>query len=158
MPKEIQNLAKDFLDNYVFLSFGMVGSVTTLVEQNFEQVEQHEKLEKLVETLQGIGNERVLVFTAMKRTADELEWRLRDENVGKVIAIHGDKSQRDRERALNGFRKGRFSVMVTILSHKIILSIIDKFLLISLSSSSSFVLFQSWNNYSRNAQKLYLSP
>jgi ATP-dependent RNA helicase DDX3X len=112
MPKEIQKLASDFLDNYVFLSFGMVGSVTTLVTQTFEQVEQHEKLEKLVETLQGISNERILVFTAMKRTADELEWRLRNESVGKVIAIHGDKSQRDRERALNGFRRGRFSVLI----------------------------------------------
>lgn len=113
MPKEIQRLASDFLNNYVFLSFGMVGSVTTLVEQSFQPVEEREKLDKLCEILAELGKQRVLVFVAMKRTADELEYRLEKQHtIGRTIAIHGDKTQRDRERALSGFRKGRYNVMI----------------------------------------------
>jgi len=113
MPREIQQLASEFLNNYVFLSFGMVGSVTKLVTQSFERVDKHEKFDRLEELLEEDKRAKVLVFTAMKRTADDLEWRLREnKDIGFSIAIHGDKSQRDRERALNGFRSGRYSVLI----------------------------------------------
>lgn len=112
MPNEIQRLASEFLNNYVFLSFGMVGSVTSLVDQSFRHVEEEKKFETLIEILLELGKSRVLVFTAMKRTADDLEYRLGKEDVGRTIAIHGDKTQRDRERALSGFRKGRYTIMI----------------------------------------------
>lgn len=112
MPPEIQQLASNFLNNYVFLSFGMVNASSILVTQKFELVQEEDKIQRLCELMEEIQG-RVLVFVAMKRTADSLEWTLERE-LGKrgCIAIHGDKSQRDRERALSGFRRGKYRVLI----------------------------------------------
>jgi len=112
LPKEIQQLAASFLDNYVFLACGRVGAVGHLIAQKFEFVQTDNKTTRLIELLQSIEG-RSLVFTATKRKADELEHQLNTlQQRIRCVAIHGDKSQRARENALRKFRDNRVSVMI----------------------------------------------
>lgn len=55
-PEEIQRLAGDFLNNYLFLTVGRVGSATSDIEQNIVEVSEFEKRDKLTEILGDAGN------------------------------------------------------------------------------------------------------
>ena len=54
-PEEIQRLAKDFLNNYLFLTVGRVGGVTSDIDQSVVEVGEYEKREKLQEILSSSG-------------------------------------------------------------------------------------------------------
>jgi superfamily II DNA/RNA helicase len=82
------------------------------VEHRFLQVEsQGAKLDRLVEQIQADGGGRSLVFVRTKRGADRLVKRLRAQKVDSV-AMHGDKSQRQRELALARFERGEVMTLV----------------------------------------------
>ncbi|KAK9829169.1 hypothetical protein WJX72_004284 [[Myrmecia] bisecta] len=109
-PKEIQQLAADFLHDYVFLSIGRVGSSTDLIMQHVEQVAEHEKREVLVSLIHAIEG-LTLVFVTTKRDADMLEDHLR-ENGYPATTIHGDRSQAERDQAMRNFRSGKTPILV----------------------------------------------
>ncbi|XP_039166125.1 DEAD-box ATP-dependent RNA helicase 52B [Eucalyptus grandis] len=118
-PDDIQRLASDFLSDYIFLAVGRVGSSTDLIAQKVEFVDDKDKRSFLVDLLhsQGkngcVGSKQglTLVFVETKRGADALEnWLLR--SGFHAIAIHGDKVQMERERALRSFRSGTIPIMV----------------------------------------------
>ena len=69
------------------------------------------KLERLVEQLRDDEGDRTLVFVRTKRGADRLVKRLRKHEV-EAVAMHGDKSQGQRERALARFEDGAVDVLV----------------------------------------------
>jgi len=69
------------------------------------------KLDRLVEQLHGEDGGRTLVFVRTKRGADRLVKRLRGRQV-EAVAMHGDKSQRQRERALARFEQGAVEALV----------------------------------------------
>jgi ATP-dependent RNA helicase RhlE len=82
------------------------------VEHRFVHVEsQGAKLDRLVAHLGDEGAERTLVFVRTKRGADRLVKRLRSRDVTSV-AMHGDKSQRQRERALAAFENGEVPTLI----------------------------------------------
>lgn len=54
-PEEIQRLAAEFLNDYLFLTVGRVGGTTSDIAQNVVQVSEYEKREKLVELLSNAG-------------------------------------------------------------------------------------------------------
>jgi ATP-dependent RNA helicase RhlE len=82
------------------------------VEHRFVHVEsQSAKLDRLIAELGGEGAERTLVFVRTKRGADRLVKRLRSRDVHSV-AMHGDKSQRQRERALAAFENGEVATLI----------------------------------------------
>jgi superfamily II DNA/RNA helicase len=82
------------------------------VEHRFVHVEsQGAKLDRLIAELAGEGTERTLVFVRTKRGADRLVKRLRSRDVASV-AMHGDKSQRQRERALAAFENGEVPTLI----------------------------------------------
>lgn len=54
-PEEIQRLAGEFLNDYLFLTVGRVGGTTSDIEQNIVQVSEYEKRDKLVELLSNAG-------------------------------------------------------------------------------------------------------
>ena len=58
-PEEIQRLAGEFLNDYLFLTVGRVGSATSDIEQNICQVSEFEKRDKLVELLNNAGTFRI---------------------------------------------------------------------------------------------------
>lgn len=111
-PKEIQMLAKDFLDNYVFLSVGRVGSTSENITQTVHWVEEHEKRSMLLDLIAAASEEDLfLVFVETKRGADALEDYLYRESF-PATSIHGDRSQYEREDALASFRSGRTPILV----------------------------------------------
>lgn len=110
-PKEIQILARDFLNNYIFLAVGRVGSTSVMITQRLEWVEENEKRSFLLDLLRTDPNALTLVFVETKRGADELERYLVGEQY-PAISIHGDKGQNEREEALRAFRCGRKPILV----------------------------------------------
>jgi len=110
-PKEIQHLARDFLNNYIFLTVGRVGSTSAMITQRLEWVEEHEKRSYLLDLLRTDPNALTLVFVETKRAADDLERYLLNE-MYPAISIHGDKSQNEREEALRMFRTAKRPILV----------------------------------------------
>lgn len=110
-PKEIQLLARDFLNNYIFLAVGRVGSTSVMITQRLEWVEENEKRSFLIDLLRTDPSALTLVFVETKRGADDLERYLIMENY-PAISIHGDKCQSEREEALRCFRSARKPILV----------------------------------------------
>jgi superfamily II DNA/RNA helicase len=82
------------------------------IEHRFLHVDsQSAKLEHLVEQLRGEEGGRTLVFVRTKRGADRLVKRLRKHRV-EAAAMHGDKNQRQRERALASFEAGDVEALI----------------------------------------------
>ncbi|XP_072514622.1 probable ATP-dependent RNA helicase DDX4 [Salminus brasiliensis] len=111
-PEDIQRLAADFLKvDYLFLAVGVVGGACSDVEQHIIQVDQYSKREQLLELLKTTGTERTMVFVETKRSADFIATFLCQEKV-PTTSIHGDREQREREKALCDFRTGQCPVLV----------------------------------------------
>ncbi|KAF9953770.1 DEAD-box ATP-dependent RNA helicase, partial [Mortierella alpina] len=113
-PRDIQHLARDFLRDYVFLSVGRVGSTSENITQKIEYVEDEDKRSVLLDILhaQPKGDLGLtLIFVETKRMADSLSDFLLGQNF-PATSIHGDRTQHERERALDMFRSGRCPIMV----------------------------------------------
>lgn len=80
------------------------------VEHRFVAVRDEQRLEALVEELQA-ERDRAIVFVRTKRGADRLVKRLAAQGV-QAVAIHGNKSQNQRDRALAHFQSGRVDTLV----------------------------------------------
>jgi len=94
-PNEIQKLAGDFLNDYIFLSIGRVGSTSTNIKQNIEYVEEDDKHQKLLE-LCTLNKGLTLIFVQTKVEANSLEVYLTQQGF-QAVAIHGDREQWQRE-------------------------------------------------------------
>jgi ATP-dependent RNA helicase DDX3X len=110
-PRDIQVLAKDFLKDYIFLSVGRVGSTSENITQKIEYVEDHDKRSVLLDLLTSNQTGLTLVFVETKRMADMLSEFLLSSSFA-ATSIHGDRTQRERETALQTFRQGRTPVLV----------------------------------------------
>ncbi|KAL8742612.1 MAG: hypothetical protein Q9190_004938, partial [Brigantiaea leucoxantha] len=110
-PRDIQMLARDFLKDYVFLSVGRVGSTSENITQKVEYVEDMDKRSVLLDILHTHGAGLTLIFVETKRMADSLSDYLINQAF-PATSIHGDRTQRERERALEMFRNGRCPILV----------------------------------------------
>ena len=110
-PRDIQMLAQDFLSDYVFLSVGRVGSTSENITQKVEYVEDVDKRSVLLDILHTHGAGLTLIFVETKRMADSLSDFLINQNF-PATSIHGDRTQRERERALELFRNGKCPILV----------------------------------------------
>jgi ATP-dependent RNA helicase RhlE len=111
MPQEIAALSSTFLRNPVKVAVTPVASTAERVSQRVIHVESQKKRALLAELLSDPGMSRTLVFTRTKRGADRVAKHL-DEAGIRVAAIHGNKSQKQREIALEAFRSARIRVLV----------------------------------------------
>lgn len=120
-PKKVQELARNFLENYIFLAVGRVGSTSENITQQVFLVEESEKRSFLLDLLSGSGisqqnggirpDSLTLIFVETKKGADSLENFLH--RVGyPVTSIHGDRTQTEREDALAAFRSGHCPIIV----------------------------------------------
>merc|ERR1712096_547059 len=112
--REVQLMAKDFLNDYVFITVGRVGSASELITQTVVYAGEVKAKVRALET--AIKNHLpkdglAVVFVETKRAADQLELDLYESGVS-VTAIHGDRSQSEREEALNAFKSGECPVLV----------------------------------------------
>ncbi|KAI9821618.1 MAG: DEAD-box ATP-dependent RNA helicase [Thelocarpon impressellum] len=110
-PRDIQMLARDFLKDYIFLSVGRVGSTSENITQKVEYVEDPDKRSVLLDILHTHGAGLTLIFVETKRMADSLSDFLINQGF-PATSIHGDRTQRERERALEMFRTGRCPILV----------------------------------------------
>lgn len=111
MPKEIKSLSNDHLTDPVEVSVAPVAATADRIDQTVMHMTPGDKpsaIEKLVRTHPG---KRVIVFTRTKRGADKVARKLNIEGLG-AAAIHGNKSQGQRQRALDAFRKGTDPVLI----------------------------------------------
>ncbi|HEY2743358.1 MAG TPA: DEAD/DEAH box helicase [Polyangia bacterium] len=112
MPPEAKKLADAILRNPATVAVAPVSSTAERVEQRIYNVERGDKrpiLAALLETDPTIT--RALVFTQMKHTANRVAEYLQKRGV-QADAIHGNKSQNARERALARFKAGEARVLV----------------------------------------------
>jgi len=117
-PTQIQGLAREFLDNYLFLQVGIVGGACTDVRQTFHDVTSMNKMDKnemlidmLKDQMQKNKKEKTLIFVEQKKHADVLAMVLCQDNI-PATTIHGDRAQEEREMALNDFKTGSKPILV----------------------------------------------
>ena len=114
-PKEVQALAEDFLTDYIQIN---IGSLNLAANHNICQIidvcQEHEKEAKLANLLRELrcdqGN-KTIIFVETKKKVDDITKVIK--RFGwHAIAIHGDKSQPERDYVLTEFRNGKASILV----------------------------------------------
>jgi len=111
MPKAIAALAKQYLSDPARVAVAPVATTAQRVQQYKTFVNQSEKQALLSLTLRDPSVERALVFTRTKHGANKVVRHLAAAGI-EAAAIHGNKSQPQRERALEAFRSGNCPVLV----------------------------------------------
>jgi ATP-dependent RNA helicase RhlE len=111
MPPEIVRLSQSMLNNPAKIEITPVSSAAETVEQAVYLVEKSDKRSLLIHLLKNNEIESALIFTQTKFGADKLCHALKKENI-KVQAIHGNKSQAERQRALLNFKNKSIRVLV----------------------------------------------
>jgi ATP-dependent RNA helicase RhlE len=111
MPREIGKLADDLLRDPVRIAVTPPASTVDSVTQRVLHIESQNKRALLVELFGNPQMSRALVFTRTKRGADKVARHLEAAGIS-VAAIHGNKSQSQRERALDAFRAAKIRALV----------------------------------------------
>ena len=111
MPNAVTKLARDFLRDPKRVSVAPVSSTAERVSQRVIHLNASDKRERVTQLITDQNMTRTLVFTRTKRGADRVAKHLGTVGI-RVTAIHGNKSQGQRERALEQFRKAKIEVLV----------------------------------------------
>ncbi|KAM1899993.1 hypothetical protein ACFX14_028984 [Malus domestica] len=120
MPEEIEELAQEYLTKPVQVKVGKVSSPTANVTQTLEKVPESEKTDQLLALLveeasrvEGTGHPfpLTIVFVERKTRCDEVAEALVAQGL-HAVALHGGRTQTEREAALRDFRKGTTSILV----------------------------------------------
>lgn len=111
MPTQIRSLAEDFLTDPVEIAVAPASTPIERIQQSVVSVPRSEKRDALAQILSDEAVGRAIVFTRTKRGADRVARHLDSAGLASE-AIHGDKSQGQRERALDAFKKGRSNILV----------------------------------------------
>jgi len=111
IPPEIEQLCKWALRNPETIEIGLRRSPAETVTHALYPVASDQKQDLLEELLRRTDFNQVLIFCRTKHGADRVSRKLHQQ--GHAVAVlHSNRTQREREQALNGFRNGRYEVMV----------------------------------------------
>ena len=110
MPADIRALADSILRNPVTVQIGMMAPVET-VSHALYPVPDRLKTDLLLALLEQTATGRVLIFTRTKRRARNLALDLQDQRY-RVSALQGNMTQNRRQEAINGFRDGKYDILV----------------------------------------------
>ncbi len=111
MPDEIATLASEVLRNPETIEVGERRNPVEAIEQHFYTVGQEAKTALLLHALESEQMESVLVFARTKHGADKIARRLDQKGI-PTTAIHSNRTQGQRDRALEGFKSGAIRVLV----------------------------------------------
>jgi ATP-dependent RNA helicase RhlE len=111
MPAEIAELAKAYVREPVRVEAQRVASAVTLVNQSVIHVDQKRKAALLIDLLKDPKITRAMVFARTKHGANKLVAQLEEAHIA-AEAIHGNKSQGQRTRALENFKSGKARLLV----------------------------------------------
>ncbi|MEM7145771.1 MAG: DEAD/DEAH box helicase [Verrucomicrobiota bacterium] len=113
MPPAIQGFADWALrENPAEIEIGQRRSVPDTVNHAFYPVASDQRDDLIVALLQRTNFESVMVFTRTKKEADTLTREIKKDHPYSVTTLHSDIPQRDRTKALQGFREGRYQVII----------------------------------------------
>lgn len=111
VPDEIKSLSANLLNNPVKVEVTPVSSPVEIIHQRVLYVEKPEKRDALYDLIINESIEHALVFTRTKHGADKVAKDLSKKGI-KAEAIHGNKSQNARQKALNGFKDRTVKILV----------------------------------------------
>jgi ATP-dependent RNA helicase RhlE len=111
MPSEIREMTKKYLNNPVTVEIPSEHVSPVLIEQRCYHVDRENKVDLMMSILKSENIDQALVFTRTKRGADRLAKVMANKGVS-AGSFHGDKSQNQRERCLNDFRKGNIRLLI----------------------------------------------
>jgi ATP-dependent RNA helicase RhlE len=111
MPPEITRLSASILTNPVRVEVAAISSTAEKVDQFIYLVEKNDKRQLLIHLLKNDDIQNALVFTRTKYGADKITKDLRKANI-TADAIHGNKTQNARQKALSNFKEGKIRVLV----------------------------------------------
>ena len=111
MNTEIERIGSEFLSNPVRVRAGSIATPPSAIKQAVYGATAENKVQLLMHLLGGDGVSSSIVFTRTKSRADRVA-KVLVRNHFKAVAIHGDRSQNQRNAALAGFRKGQHTVLV----------------------------------------------
>jgi len=111
MPDEIQKLANTILSNPTKVEVTPISSTAETINQSVYFVDKPDKKKLLIHLLSNADIETALVFTRTKHGADRIAKDLGHAGI-KAAAIHGNKSQNARQRALTEFKEKKIRVLV----------------------------------------------
>jgi len=111
VSREITTLAGDILRNPEMVQVGQRHNPAETIEQHFYAAPRETKTSLLLHALEAERMKSVLLFSATKHGADRICRRLERSGIS-CTAIHSNRTQAQRQRALNGFKEGRFRVLV----------------------------------------------
>ncbi|XP_062874581.1 probable ATP-dependent RNA helicase DDX5 [Trichomycterus rosablanca] len=114
-PKEVRQLAEDFLKDYVQIN---VGALQLSANHNILQIvdvcndgEKEDKLLRLLEEIMSEKENKTIIFVETKRKCDDLTRRMRRDG-WPAMGIHGDKNQQERDWVLNEFKFGKAPILI----------------------------------------------
>ncbi|XP_074540240.1 putative ATP-dependent RNA helicase DDX17 [Halichoeres trimaculatus] len=114
-PKEVRQLAEDFLREYVQIN---VGALELSANHNILQIvdvcmetEKDQKLFQLMEEIMAEKENKTIIFVETKKRCDDLTRRMRRDG-WPAMCIHGDKSQPERDWVLTEFRSGKAPILI----------------------------------------------
>ena len=111
IPAEIKQLSDKLLQNPVKVAAHVESSTAEKIDQLVYHIENHKKQDLLTTLLRKGNMDRVLVFTTMKHHADKIAKQLDRSGISSA-AIHGNKSQRQRQDALENFKARKVRVLI----------------------------------------------
>ncbi|MBI07797.1 MAG: RNA helicase [Rhodospirillaceae bacterium] len=111
IPPEIETLITWAMNDPETIEIGMRRSPKDTINHVIYPVAEKQKLDLLFGILEGLNYDSVIIFTRTKVGADRISGQLKRKNHA-VATLHSDRTQRDREKALKGFRDGKYEVMV----------------------------------------------
>jgi ATP-dependent RNA helicase RhlE len=110
MPDDIRQLSKDILRDPATVQIGQVMPAVTVAHALYP-VESHLKTALLLQLLKHTSTESVLIFTRTKHRAKRLAQQIERDGY-TTTSLHGNRSQNQRQAALDGFRSGEYQIMV----------------------------------------------
>uniref|UniRef100_A0A7N6AFL9 RNA helicase n=1 Tax=Anabas testudineus TaxID=64144 RepID=A0A7N6AFL9_ANATE len=117
-PKEVRQLAEDFLKDYVQIN---VGALELSANHNILQIvdvcmdsEKDHKLIQLMEEIMAEKENKTIIFVETKKRCDDLTRRMRRDG-WPAMCIHGDKSQPERDWVLSGTKKWKYMIVTYIV-------------------------------------------
>ncbi|MDB2408348.1 DEAD/DEAH box helicase [Crocinitomicaceae bacterium] len=111
MPKNIVQLSHQILINPKKIAVSPVSSTAETIQQFLYMTNRENKRELLLHILKDASMQQVLVFSRTKHGSDRIVRNLKKKNI-ECAAIHGDKSQNQRQKALKSFKNGQIRVLV----------------------------------------------
>jgi ATP-dependent RNA helicase RhlE len=111
MPDNIVELSRKILHNPEKVEVSPVSSTVDIIQQYLYYTNKSTKGELLLHILKDTAIDQVLLFCRTKHGADRIDKNLKKQKI-KSAAIHGDKAQNHRQKALNQFKEGQIRVLV----------------------------------------------